>query len=211
MNICDYVLRVNEIFYSIQGEGGRSGHPSIFIRLAGCNLRCPFCDTEFETYKEMTLAEIIAEISQYKCSEIVWTGGEPCLQLNDEITTYFKEVYKYSQAIETNGTLYIPIGIDYVTISPKQLNSGLSKVVNDWYSKKGVIDEIRVVYPGPVDIHGIYDALKYKVCKFYLSPEFVGDDRQSINMEYVSKTVEVCLKNPHFKLSVQLHKLISVK
>jgi len=210
MEISQYVLRVNEIFYSVQGEGGRSGKSSIFIRLAGCNLKCPFCDTEFAEFTEMNLSQILTEIQQYAGHDIVWTGGEPTLQLNEQVLYFFKS-RGYLQAIETNGTNKIPHGIDYVAISPKQFNQQLIEVVDDWHTNNGRVDEIRIVYPGPVDIHGIYDALLYKVGKFYLSPEFVGEGNQHMNEEYVKQTVNTCLSNPQFSLSIQMHKLISVK
>lgn len=84
-------LNVNEIFYSLQGEGGRSGQPSIFIRLAKCNLSCSFCDTDFERGVKMTTDEILRKIEPYGCKWIIWTGGEPTLQLNDALVALFKE------------------------------------------------------------------------------------------------------------------------
>ena len=112
-------LNVNEIFYSLQGEGGRTGQASIFIRLAKCNLACSFCDTDYERGVKMTLEEVLGEIEGWPCKWIVWTGGEPTLQLTDEVVAFFKE-RGYYQAIETNGTRRVPIGIDYITCSPKQ-------------------------------------------------------------------------------------------
>jgi organic radical activating enzyme len=84
-------LNVNEIFYSLQGEGGRTGQASIFIRLAKCNLACSFCDTDFERGVKMSLEEVFKEIEKYNCKWIIWTGGEPALQLNDKIVAFFKE------------------------------------------------------------------------------------------------------------------------
>lgn len=112
-------LTVNEIFYSLQGEGARVGQPSIFIRLSKCNLACSFCDTDFEFGRDMTIEEILDEIGLFGCDWIVWTGGEPTLQLTDEIVAAFKQ-NGYKQAIETNGTRRVPAGIDYITCSPKQ-------------------------------------------------------------------------------------------
>jgi len=112
-------LNVNEIFYSLQGEGGRTGQASVFIRLAKCNLTCSFCDTDFERGVKMTTDEVLREIKQYGCKWIIWTGGEPTLQLTDSIVAFFKQE-GYLQAIETNGTRKVPVGIDYITCSPKQ-------------------------------------------------------------------------------------------
>ena len=68
-------LNVNEIFYSLQGEGGRMGEPSIFIRLTKCNLACSFCDTDFASGSDMALEEILNTIKAYPCKWIIWTGG----------------------------------------------------------------------------------------------------------------------------------------
>ena len=71
--------RVNEIFYSLQGEGFHTGRAAVFVRFSGCNLRCPFCDTSFETYREMSDQEIVQTILQYPARFVVLTGGEPTL------------------------------------------------------------------------------------------------------------------------------------
>ena len=73
-------MRVNEIFYSLQGEGAHSGEAAIFIRLSGCNLRCPFCDTIHEPCNILTEDEIISQIEEYPANWVVITGGEPTLQ-----------------------------------------------------------------------------------------------------------------------------------
>ncbi len=84
-------LNVNEIFYSLQGEGGRTGQASIFIRLAKCNLDCSFCDTDFERGVKMTADELLKEINRYGCKWIIWTGGEPALQLTNAIVTFLRK------------------------------------------------------------------------------------------------------------------------
>ena len=96
-------MLINEIFYSLQGEGVHMGKASIFIRLSRCNLRCSFCDTEFDTGTEMTLEELRDAIAPYPGRRIIWTGGEPTLQLTAETVAYFKAL-GYHQSIETNGT-----------------------------------------------------------------------------------------------------------
>lgn len=100
-------MKVSEIFYSLQGEGFRAGHPSIFIRLADCNLACGFCDTEFNSGREFTDEELLKEISKHPGKWIVWTGGEPLLQLKAETVELFRAA-GYKQALETNGSQ--PIG-----------------------------------------------------------------------------------------------------
>lgn len=102
-------MKINEIFYSIQGEGNWSGMPNIFIRAAGCNLRCTFCDTKYayNDGKEMNISEIVKEIQKYPCNYVCITGGEPLLQneVHDLIGSLLKKNYKI--CIETNGSLNI--------------------------------------------------------------------------------------------------------
>ena len=123
-------MMVKDIFYSIQGEGARSGEASIFIRLSGCNLNCPFCDTDYTGGVDMSLDEIYNAIKDYSCDWIVWTGGEPTLQLTEDIIEYFK-LNGFKQAIESNGTKPIPKGIDYIVASPKGYYKMKPKWVNE--------------------------------------------------------------------------------
>jgi organic radical activating enzyme len=121
-------FRVNEIFYSLQGEGRNTGRAAVFVRFAGCNLRCPFCDTEFDTYREMTAEEIIAEVDEcrkdvspcdaYSKPLLVLTGGEPTLQV-DEAFVELLHQHGYEVAMESNGILPAPKNLDWLTVSPK--------------------------------------------------------------------------------------------
>ena len=114
-------LNINEIFYSLQGEGIRAGTPNIFIRLCGCNLNCSFCDTEHNSINyQLTIFELYQNIIKYNCNNIIWSGGEPALQLNFGIIEYFKDL-GFFQSIETNGTNEMPNNIDFITVSPKLL------------------------------------------------------------------------------------------
>ena len=114
-------MRVNEIFYSIQGEGHYTGTPAVFVRLAGCNLNCWFCDTEFHSFTEMSEDEIVAEASQYPSRYMVITGGEPTLQLTASLTSKLHAIGFYIM-LETNGTQPLPEGcaVDWITCSPKR-------------------------------------------------------------------------------------------
>lgn len=202
-------LKVNEIFYSLQGEGLRQGEPSIFIRLAGCNLHCYFCDTEFETYRILTLDEILNQIKLYKSKWIIWTGGEPTLQLSDEIVAYFKN-YNYYQAIETNGTNRVPDGIDYICISPKVALHVLEKNF-----KNRIIDEIRLPFDlnnskySPEQLKQYITLLEQKlqVKRIVISPLFAGD---VISNENLKSAIEFCLEN-NLRFSIQIHKLINIR
>ena len=115
-------LNVNEMFYSLQGEGARQGEASIFIRLSGCNLKCDYCDTDYAEGKEMNLEQILIAIQSYPCQWIIWTGGEPTLQLSDEVLLFFKQ-QGYRQAIESDGHRKLSGLLDYTVVSPKGLDT----------------------------------------------------------------------------------------
>jgi organic radical activating enzyme len=85
-------MKINEIFYSLQGEGARAGEASIFIRVAGCDLACFFCDTEFNSASELSIEQVFSKIKGFQSNWIVWTGGEPTLQINDQIVRYFSKL-----------------------------------------------------------------------------------------------------------------------
>ena len=189
-------LKVNEWFYSLQGEGRRAGEASIFIRLTGCDLTCGFCDTEFESGKEMSADEICAAISDYPCDWIVWTGGEPTLQLTAAHVSYFKSK-GYKQAIETNGNNRAPAGLDWVCVSPKVAEHVVKKNFPDGVSElRYVRHKNQVGAPEPM-----VDAQHY-----YISPMFDGND---VNGANIKKAIDVILANPKWKLSLQTHKLTS--
>lgn len=191
-------LNVNEIFYSLQGEGGRTGQASIFIRLAKCNLACSFCDTDFERGVKMTLDEVYNEIKQYSCKWIIWTGGEPALQLTDQIVAYFKEK-GFKQAIETNGTKKLPKGLDYITCSPKQNFEKVRELIPE-------VDELRFPIQKGDPLPDI--SVLPKTNHYLLSPIF--DD-----LEVIQENVDYCIslikETPLWALSLQTHKLIGIR
>lgn len=191
--------RINEIFYSLQGEGRWSGRPAIFIRFSGCNLACPFCDTDFKAYTEMTADEIINEISQWgDCHFIVLTGGEPTLQIDFEFIDKLHDA-KYYVAMETNGTRDYPWNLDWVTVSPKTAFVPRGEV------KVKRADEVKLVFDGEHEItdYGI-DASWY-----YLQPCDTGDKEK--NLAIVNGCVKYILNNPKWHLSLQQHKIIGVR
>ena len=109
--------RINDIFYSLQGEGRHTGRAAVFIRFSGCNLRCPFCDTDFDSSRLMTADEIIDAIAPWlHCGFVVLTGGEPSLQVDTELVDKLHEAGLFI-AMETNGTHAIAEGVDWVTLS----------------------------------------------------------------------------------------------
>lgn len=191
-------LNVNEIFYSLQGEGGRTGQASIFIRLAKCNLACSFCDTDFERGVKMSLEEVFKEIEKYNCKWIIWTGGEPALQLNDKIVAFFKE-RGYLQAIETNGTKRIPSGIDYITCSPKQNFEIVKELIPE-------VDELRFPIQKGDPLPDI--SILPKTNRYLLSPIFENDKVIQENVDYCISLIK---DNPVWALSLQTHKLIGIR
>lgn len=191
-------LKVNEIFYSLQGEGGRTGEASVFVRLSGCNLACSFCDTDFAYGKPMSEQEILDEIGHFGCNWIIWTGGEPTLQLTDETVSFFKE-NGFLQAIETNGTRRVPAGIDYITCSPKQHFEKIRALIPQ-------VDELRFPVQKGDPLPDI--SLLPKAKKYFLSPIF---DEMNIIPENVAYCVELIKANPQWVLSLQTHKLIGIR
>lgn len=188
--------RINEIFSSIQGEGGLMGTPAIFIRFAGCNLDCPFCDTNHSAFKDYTIEQLRNELKDRPESLVILTGGEPTLQI-DSVLIAFLRGEGYRIALETNGTVFPPWEIDYITLSPKTTPCAL-----EWASC--VVDEIR--YPIAKG-----EPIPQPPClalKYYLSPIFDGNQPIPENIDYA---IEMAKQNFPWMVSVQLHKLIGVR
>jgi organic radical activating enzyme len=192
-------LNVKEIFYSLQGEGGRAGEASIFIRLTQCNLQCNFCDTDFENGEAMQVKEILTYIKQFPCKWIVWTGGEPTLQLTDEILLFFKKE-GFLQAIESNGHYPLSNLLDYKVVSPKGITD-YAKEINP------EVDEIRL----PIQLGNRIPPIDFfpKAKQYFISPIFSKDKESTTkNIDYC---VELVKRNPRWRLSLQMHKLIGIE
>ncbi len=197
-------LTVNEIFYSLQGEGSRAGTPNVFIRLSKCNLNCWFCDTEFESGEIYSLERLACEISQFPCKNIIWTGGEPALQLTEEIVGFFKG-RGYYQAIETNGTKPLPENLDFITCSPKQVTPAqLKKNFPD-----GVSEFKCIFNQGPeYDLYELPQAEHY-----FLSPVFLGKEKERMELDrnMLQNCIDYILENPGWRLSIQQHKIWNIR
>ena len=178
--------KINEIFYSLQGEGFHTGTPAVFIRFSGCNLKCSFCDTLHESGVMMSDEEIIQEIEKYPARMVVLTGGEPSLWIDKTFIDLLHSAGKYV-CIETNGTRLLPENIDWVTCSPK---IG-AKVV------KQRMDEVKVVYEGQ-DV-ALYESLVAD--HYFLQP---------CSCKNTQETVACVMKHPKWRLSLQTHKLIAI-
>ena len=194
-------MRVNEIFYSLQGEGYHTGKAAVFVRLSGCNLKCPFCDTDFSKYTEMTEEQIVDNVCKLSinCHFVVITGGEPTLQ---DTTLLIDMLHQngYEVTMESNGTRKAPYNVDWLTISPKKsfLKNGGDVVV-----KK--CNELKLVFNGenePKDF-GI------KADHYYLQPCDVKEPKR--NSEIINRVVEYIKTNPIWKLSLQTQKILNVR
>lgn len=198
----DVMYRVNEIFYSLQGEGRHTGRAAVFIRFSGCNLNCPFCDTDFKAYRPMTAADIVNAISQWRdCGFVVLTGGEPSLQADDALVEAL-HLAGFYVAVETNGTHPLPVSVDWVTWSPKDM---FSEHVPPLAMKK--LDEIKVVFDGKHNPE-CYRAISTDAY-LCLQPCDTGNDER--NRLITSQCVAYILHHPHWHLSLQTHKLINIQ
>jgi len=194
--------RVNEIFYSLQGEGVRSGTPNLFLRFSRCNLECRVethgfdCDTEFESGRSMTLPEIVAEMRALsaECRWVILTGGEPALQVDSElIDTLHAEGFLL--AIETNGSVELPVGIDWITVSPKVAEHAI---------RQRRAHEVKYV-------RGYGQAIPKTVVEaehYLISPAFDGAELDRRTLDWC---IRLCRDNPPWRLSVQQHKQWSVR
>lgn len=210
-------MRVNNIFYSLQGEGRNTGRAAVFIRFAGCNLRCSFCDTEFESYREMNNEEIMAEVEALSPQPsaikplIVLTGGEPTLQV-DEAFVDFLHQHGYEVAMESNGTRPAPQNLDWLTVSPK-VNEKLEMRNEKWEMKNEKChqpDEIKIVFGEDTDPAAIISHSSFLIPHLlYLQPCDTGDPDR--NKAITQACVEYIKAHPQWRLSLQTHKLIDIE
>lgn len=207
---------VKEIFYTLQGEGARAGRAAVFLRFAGCNLwngveadradaKCTFCDTDFvgtdgtkggKYADAQSLADaVFAEWPKdnYAQPYVVCTGGEPLLQLDDALIAAL-HIHDFEIAIETNGTILPPPGIEWVCVSPK--------AGNELAVDAG--QELKLVYPQDGAPPEKFADLLFD--NFYLQPKD-GPDRDA----NTAAAVAYCLKHPQWRLSLQTHKFIGIR
>ena len=207
--------QIKEIFYTLQGEGAMAGRPAVFCRFTGCNLWsgreedraqaiCTFCDTDFRgtdglnggTYPDaehlaMKIASCWPDLSK-GTPYVVCTGGEPLLQMDVAFTQAVKK-YGFEIAVETNGTKPIVAGIDWVCVSPK---STTNLVVTEG-------NELKLVYPQIDASPEQFEKLSFE--HFYLQP--MDGENAKIKER---QTLDYCLKNPQWKMSVQVHKWLNI-
>lgn len=197
---------IKEIFYSLQGEGHHAGKPSVFCRFSGCNMWsgrdvdraasvCSFCDTDFVGWRRFEEDELVAAlmkpwIGKTCVPNVIFTGGEPALQLTASLIDKLKQL-NATVAVETNGTLQLPdAGPYWVTVSPKALEK---LVVTEGH-------EIKLLFP----LEGIppesVEDLDFRY--YYLQP--IDDDNYKENL---AGAIRYCLNNPKWRLSTQGHKV----
>lgn len=200
--------RINEIFYSLQGEGARAGSANVFVRFSGCNLECRMeagpkspggfdCDTEFASGRTLELDDLLEAMKAAAGGKVGWcilTGGEPLLQVDDLLIHALNED-GWSVAIETNGTHAIPEGLDWVTVSPKVAEHAL---------RAEAADEVKYVR-----CHG-QGIPKPRIDSrhHYISPAVEAEGLSDENLAWCINLVK---QNPQWTLSVQQHKAWSVR
>ena len=195
------MYKINEIFYSLQGEGFHAGTPAVFVRFSGCNLRCSFCDTQHQAGQMMSVQEIVEEVNKYPLAPlVVLTGGEPSLFIDETFVAELKRKTGKKIAIETNGTRPLPNNLDWVTLSPKSAFEGgdLEPCVLTY------CDELKVIYLGQ-DLTQ-YDGIEAK--HRFLQPCFCEDETQrKANMK---ACVDAVMQNPGWRLSLQIHRVLNI-
>lgn len=199
---------INEIFYSPQGEGVRAGTMNVFVRFAGCNLQCRMergplspggfdCDTEFVSGRKLTGEQILAEVQEVggACRNVIFTGGEPGLQLDRDLVSLFHAA-GYYLAVETNGTVDLAgLDLDWITCSPKVAEHAL---------KLTTASEVKYVRGHGQGIPRPRIQAQYKL----LSPAFDAHQPDQRAFRWV---LQLLKENPDWRLSVQLHNLWAVR
>lgn len=194
--------KINEIFYSLQGEGARTGSPSVFIRFSGCNLKCPFCDTDHLDGVLMDDTEILTEVNKWPAQWVVLTGGEPSLWIDEELIALLHANGK-KIAIETNGTNPLPAGIDWITFSPK---SGMAEGGEE--IALTAADEIKVVFTGQ-NLEPYFNLLPDKGVRMYLQPCYVENEKD--HNRNILATIQKVMEDPRWNLSLQTHRVLNIR
>jgi len=202
---------VKEIYYTLQGEGANTGRPAVFLRFAGCNLWtgreedrataiCQFCDTDFVGgTKFASAAQLAEEVAGQWFGNgtskrfVVITGGEPLLQLDDPLVASLHDL-GFEIAIETNGTLPAPAGLDWICVSPKARTTIKQRSGN----------ELKLVYPQVGITPKELERLEFD--HFFLQP--MDGPEVEKNTELAAR---YCLEHPRWRLSLQTHKLLGIR
>jgi 7-carboxy-7-deazaguanine synthase len=211
-------MEINEIFFSIQGEGKKVGLPTIFIRTTGCNLRCSYCDTTYAYYegKEMSIEEIVGAVKKYPCKRICLTGGEPLLQ--SEVVDLANALLDlgYELLVETNGSIAISNFLKkikeenrrklLISLDIKCPSSKMSdKMVFENIYYLSLDDQLKFV----IDDREDYDYAKDVMRKYEPKCEVIFQPVGGINAK---KIMEWALKDGiDVRIGIQLHKILSTR
>lgn len=192
--------KVNEIFFSLQGEGYNTGTAAVFVRFSGCNLRCGFCDTAHQDGVWMEDGEIVDAVASWPAAPmIVLTGGEPSLFIDRDFVKMLKDRTGKRVAVETNGTRHLPDNVDWVTLSPKDAFTEGAEVVLDR------CDELKVVYTGqPLERY-----FSFRADHYFLQPCHTDDPQEC--RKGLEQTVEAVMKDPRWRLSLQIHRYLGIR
>ena len=195
-------LPLVELFYSLQGEGVRTGQATVFVRLAGCNLACEFCDTDFRVQKTYAPEELVTEIGRVggPCRWVCFTGGEPTLHdLQDVCDALHAKGYRLQ--IETNGTRPRPTWrLDHVTVSPKQPQGGR---LHPWYEANAA--EFKYVVDDEADLRRALAGGAAHGKTTFVQPN-------ALNPAAVALCVEAVKTHPAtLRLSLQTHKYLQIR
>lgn len=200
--------RINEIFYSLQGEGAHTGVPAVFVRFSGCNLQCTFCDTSHAEGVEMTDSEIVAYVNTYPAEWIILTGGEPSLWIDEDFIHTLHVGTGKKIAIETNGTRPVPSTIDWVTFSPKIGMTTPLSAAEAVSLRLAKADEVKVVDIGQ-DLEPYFHLPQVgSNTQMFLQPCWVADPTQARENE--QRTVSRVLADPRWRLSLQIHRKLGI-
>ena len=190
--------KINEIFYSVQGEGLHAGRPAHFIRFSGCNLHCPFCDTKHKEGVMMTDEEILEKIN-FGSNMVALTGGEPSLFIDEQFIRKLNNLGKYV-CIETNGTHELPKGKFFVTLSPK------FEFVSKAELKIKRASELKVVWNSKNNMYKYSDIVaKHR----FIQPCDTQDKEK--NAQIMKEVVEYVKEHPEWRVSVQTQKILNVR
>ncbi|MWN31203.1 MULTISPECIES: 7-carboxy-7-deazaguanine synthase QueE [unclassified Gilliamella] len=201
-------FRIVEIFESLQGEGYNTGMPAVFIRFAGCNLNCTWCDTNFRQFTRFTLDALLAKVSGYNSKNVIITGGEPTMvKALPELLLPLKEA-GYFIAIESNGLGKVDPLVDYIALSPKFCyQARYQKIV------QSTANEVRIVAENHPDFIDFCQYIETQIHakRYYLSPcEKDGAFNMFETIELLGKINKDRLDNK-WLLSVQSHKFANIE
>lgn len=192
---------INEIFYSLQGEGVHAGRPAVFVRFSGCNLSCPFCDTDHAAHQRLSAEEILSNMRRLgaECRFCVLTGGEPSLWVDEALIEALHQA-GYEVAIETNGTRVLPAGIDWVTCSPKETYCANAVPVLK------SCDELKLVFSNSLSLEPYTQIV---ATHRLLQPCDTGNAAENLRIR--REAVAWCLAHPQWRLSLQQHKILDIQ